>query len=675
MSREVLPYGSWPSPITADLIVSSAVRLGEVQVDGEDVWWDEGRPAEGGRVQVVRRRRDGAAEDVLPAGFSARTRVHEYGGGAWWVHHGAVYFANWDDQRMYRFDPDADSEPRPLTRDPVGPHGLRYADGRVSGSWIVCVRESHETEGEARNEVVAVRSSGGDPLALVSGPDFVSNPRPSPDGSHLCWLQWNHPAMPWDGTELWVAQLHADDDDIEMLGARRVAGGPSESIFQPEWSPHGVLHFVSDRTGWWALHRFSRSGLPEPSDEGHCIWDVEREVGVAQWVFGLSRYAFVGPDGGEIVASAGSNGVDELWLLDPGRPAEGTPGALAGDETVAERFDSGFTSVSGLASTGDSVAFVGASFASEPAVVEIRIGEARQHRVLPRVLSNPRDLPVGSEWYSVPVPVAFPTVGESAVAHALFYPPRSPAASGPHDELPPLIVQIHGGPTSCARPQLQLGVQYWTSRGFGVVDVNYRGSTGYGRVFRRMLDGAWGVADVQDCAEAAGWLAERGEVDGDRLVIHGGSAGGYTTLCALAFTDRFSAGTSSYGVADLEALARDTHKFESRYLDALVGPYPSRRDLYIERSPIHHVDALDRPLLVLQGLEDEVVPPNQSEMIVDALRQRGVPVAYLAFAGEQHGFRQAETIKRALEAELFFYARVLGFDPPAEIGPVEIQNL
>lgn len=614
-------------------------------------------------------------EDVLPSGYSARTRVHEYGGGAWWVDRGTVYFTNWDDQRLFRFDVDADGEPTALTRDPFGSHGLRYADGCVIGDWVVCVRESHEAEGEACNEIVAVPCSGGDPRTLVSGPDFVSNPRTSPDGRHLCWLQWDHPVMPWDATELWVGDLHADDRDIDLVGTQRVAGGSSESIFQPEWSPGGVLHFVSDRTGWWNLHRFARAGRPEPADGGRCIWEVEREVGVPQWVFGLARYAFVGPGGGQIVACASSHGVDELWMLDPGSGAGGTVGDAERNVTVAEPVDSGLTSISGIASRGDSVVFVGASFSAEPAVMEVGIAGARRPRVVPRVLSSPRTLPVGPEWYSTPASVTFPTGGGSEAAHALFYPPTSPDASGPPGELPPLIVQIHGGPTSCARPQLQLGVQYWTSRGFGVVDVNYRGSTGYGRSYRRMLDWAWGVADVEDCAEVAGWLAEQGEVDADRLVIHGGSAGGYTTLCALAFTDRFSAGTSSYGVADLEALARDTHKFESRYLDALVGPYPSRRDLYIERSPIHHVDALDRPLLVLQGLEDEVVPPNQSTMIVEALRRKGVAVAYLAFEGEQHGFRQAETIKRALEAELFFYARVLGFEPPSEIEPIEIENL
>jgi dipeptidyl aminopeptidase/acylaminoacyl peptidase len=671
-------YGSWTTPITSELVVRAAAVLGAVAVEGDDVWWSELRPEEGGRTQIVHKRGDGPAVDLLPAGFNARTAVHEYGGGAWWVRGHTLWFANWEDQRLYRLTGRA--MPVPVTPEPEAPRGDRWADGEVdaSGRWMVVVREHHRlgaSPAEVVNELVVVDGSGElEPRALVSGPDFVSDPRLSPDGERLSWLQWNHPDMPWDGTQLMVAQVEWNAAGPQLGTPTVVAGRPhrapggvgdGESVFQPRWHRDGSLWFVSDRTGWGNLYRWV------PDDDGGEVEprvQMEAEIGVPQWVFGQSRYAFL--EDWSVVFAYQSDGLDHL--------AVEAPDGSAGDLDVP------YTAIASLEAAGDGVVFIGASAIAEPAVVRVPVLPAGDEPAgakagAPEVLRPPRDLGLDPAWFSVPEPIAFPTSGRRT-AHALFYPPTNPAAAEEGDDdgdKPPLLVFIHGGPTAAARPMLQLGIQYWTSRGLAVVDVNYGGSTGYGRAYVRQLDDNWGIIDLDDCVAAARWLAERGRVDPDRLAIRGGSAGGYTTLAALAFRDTFAAGASHFGVADLEALATETHKFESRYLDGLIGPYPERRDIYVERSPIHHVEGIDRPLIVLQGLEDEVVPPNQAEMIVNALRHNGVPVAYLAFEGEQHGFRQAANIRRALDAELSFYGQVFGFDLPPDEGiePVTVENL
>jgi dipeptidyl aminopeptidase/acylaminoacyl peptidase len=671
-------YGSWSTPITSELVVRAAAVLAGVAVDGDSVWWSELRSEEGGRTQVVHKRGEGPAVDLLPAGFNARTAAHEYGGGAWWVHGQTAWFANWDDQRLYRLTGRA--MPVPVTPEPEVPRGDRWADGEVdaSGRWILVVREHHPrgaTSADVVNEIAVLDGSGEhEPRTLVSGPDFVSNPRLSPDGAKLCWLQWNHPDMPWDGTELMVAQVEWDASGPQLGAPMAVAGRPhrasggggaGESVFQPRWHRDGSLWFVSDRTGWGNLYRWvpgDGGGEAEPRVQ------MEAEIGVPQWVFGQSRYAFL--DDGRVAFAYQRDGLDRLAVEAP----EGSAGDL----------DVPYTSIASVEAAGDDVVFIGASAVAEAAVVRVPLrtagdepGGARAGA--PQDLRPPRDLGLDQAWFSVPEPIAFPTSG-GRTAHALFYPPTNPNVAHSPDEdgdKPPLLVFIHGGPTAAARPMLQLGIQYWTSRGFAVVDVNYGGSTGYGRSYLRQLDDNWGIIDLDDCVAAARWLADQGRVDPERLAIRGGSAGGYTTLAALAFRDTFAAGASHFGVADLEALATETHKFESRYLDGLIGPYPERRDLYVERSPVHHVEGIDRPLIVLQGLEDEVVPPNQAEMIVDALRHKGVPVAYLTFEGEQHGFRQAANIRRALDAELWFYGQVFGFDLPDGEGiePVTVENL
>jgi dipeptidyl aminopeptidase/acylaminoacyl peptidase len=658
VTRQVLPFGSWPTPVTSELVVASLVGLSDVQVDGEHVIWSEVRPSEGGRVQLVRHAPDGTTTELLPEGQSARTAVHEYGGGAWWVRDGIVWFSAWEDQRLYRLEPGSGSSIA-LTPEPATPRGDRYGDGDLSpdGRWIACIREHHPPEGrgapDVRNEIVRVDArQPGSPEVLVSGPDFTTSPRWSASGAWLCWIEWDHPNMPWDESRLVARNLRSGTEHL-------VAGSENESVSEPRWLADGSLTFISDRSGWWNLYRWTPDdGAVSP------LVELEAEIGLPAWGLGNARYAAL-PDG-RIVFAAMRDGIDAIDV----RLGDGTVShldlALSDVETVRSFGDSSFVVVAGSAT-------------AELAVLRIELdGGAGVRNV--EVLRPARDLAklgVEPAYISAPQPLEFPSE-DGRTGYALFYPPTNPHFTGPDDQLPPLLVLSHGGPTGAAHPVLQLGIQYWTSRGFAVVDVNYGGSFGYGRRYRELLRGRWGELDVDDCIAAARWLAAQGRCDSDRLCIRGGSAGGYTTLAALAREDTpFAAGADRFGVADLEALAKDTHKFESRYLDSLVGPYPEERDLYRRRSPIHHVDAFSRPLIVLQGLEDEVVPPSQSEMIVEALRAKGVPVAYLGFEGEQHGFRRAENIRRALDAELSFYAQVLGFDLPGDeaIDPVAVENL
>jgi dipeptidyl aminopeptidase/acylaminoacyl peptidase len=643
----VAPYGSWPSPITSDFLVQEVVSLSEVVADDGALWWIEGRPQEKGRQVVVRRDETGRVADVLPEGFSARTRVHEYGGGAYLVHGGTLFFSNLADQRLWRLD-SGDQAPCPVTPEPPSPASVRYADGVAtpSGGWIVCVRERHlgAKATDVVNDLVAVPASGdGEPVVVAQGHDFYAAPRVDPDGRRLAWLCWDHPNMPWDGTQLWAAGLGAG---MAVSRERLVAGGPEESISQPRWSPAGVLHWISDRTGWWNL--YADEG---PSGSGRALAPMAAEFARPDWVFRQSSYTFL-PDG-RLVATWTHEGLSHLGLV--------------GDGQVHEVRVS-FTDLSSLHAFGEGVAAIAASGRQSPAVVAIALDSGAAD-----VVRAGRSTPVTGDAISEARPLAFPTEG-GQTSHAFYYPPRLEGFEGPSGERAPLLVRSHGGPTSAASPALNVEIQFWTSRGFGVVDVDYGGSAGYGREYRRRLDGRWGIVDVDDCVNAALHLADLGEADARRLVVRGGSAGGYTTLCALTFRDVFAAGASYYGVADLETLATDTHKFESRYLDGLVGPYPERRDLYRERSPIDHADAIASPLIIFQGLEDAVVPPPQAESLVAALRAKGVPFAYLAFEGEQHGFRQAATIRRAAEAELWFYGRVLGFEPADRIEPVEVEG-
>jgi dipeptidyl aminopeptidase/acylaminoacyl peptidase len=641
-SSIVAPYGAWKSPVTSDMIVSSTVRLVEAALDGGDVYWIESRPLEGGRYVIVRRSPAGELTDLNPAPFDARTRVHEYGGGALLVVDGVLHYSHFADNRLYRQEPGG--EPRPIT-----PEGeFRYADMVLDGRQdrLLCVREDHTDPGrEAINTLVSLDLGANDGgRALVSGGDFYAAPRLSPDGTRLAWLTWNHPNMPWDGTELWIAQVAADGS---LRDAELVVGGRGESVLQPEWSPDGVLHFISDRTGWWNLYRWHQ-GHVEP------LVEMEAEFGRPQWRFGMSQYGF--DSAGRIICAYCQGGIWHLALLDI-------------TSRRLEPIKTPFTDIRGVHVAAGRVVFEAASPTEPSAIVQLDLHTGRLE-----TLRRSGEVTVDPGYLSLPQAIEFPTEN-GLTAHAYFYPPNNCDYCAPPGELPPLVVESHGGPTGATTGTFNLGKQYWTSRGFALLDVNYGGSTGYGRAYRERLNGQWGVVDVDDCINGARYLIERGLVDSERVIIHGGSAGGYTTLCALTFRDLFKAGASYYGIGDLTVFVGDTHKFESRYLDRLIGPFPERADLYRARSAINFSDQLSCPVVFFQGLEDKVVPPNQAELMVEALQAKGVPVAYLPFEGEGHGFRRAENIKRSLDAELYFYARVFGFEPADPIEPVPIENL
>jgi len=646
---QIAPYGSWKSPITADLIVAGTIGLGQIVLDGENVYWSEGRPAEGGRSVIVRRTPDSKTTDVTPSPFNVRTRVHEYGGGAFAIKDGTVYFSNFADQRLYKQTPSG--EPQPLT--PVA--DLRYADAVVDlqRERIICVQEDH-TKGdrEPANSLVSISLNNDEDIqVLASGCDFYASPRLSPDRSQLAWISWNHPNMPWDSTQLWVAPINPDGSLGE---AECVAGGADKSIFQPEWSPDGVLYFVSDRSSWWNLYRW----LP-PMPEGGLggvepLCPMDAEFGLPQWVFGMSTYGFESAN--RIICTYTKKGSWQLASLDL-------------QTKQLEVIETPYTDISSLQVASGRAVFIAGSATEPTAIVQMDLATQQIE-----VLRRSSQLKIEPGYLSTPQEIPFPTEN-GLIAYAFFYPPQNQDYTPPKGEKPPLLVKSHGGPTASVSSTFNLKIQYWTSRGFGFLDVNYGGSTGYGREYRQRLNQQWGIVDVDDCANAAKYLAEQGLVDSERLAIAGGSAGGYTTLCALTFRDVFKAGASHYGVSDLEALATDTHKFESRYLDGLIGPYPERKDLYEARSPIHFTDQLSCPAIFFQGLEDKIVPPNQAEMMVAALKAKGLPVAYVAFEGEQHGFRRAENIKRALDGEFYFYSRVFGFEPSETIEPVAIENL
>lgn len=649
--RAVLPYGSWPSPITVGMAVAGSLSIREPRLDGAEVYWTEGRPQEDGR-QVIVRWRDGAMSDAIPAGHNARTMAHEYGGGAYAAAEGTVYFSNLADGRLY--GQAGGGEPVPITAEEL----LRYGDivFDVAHRRLICVVEDHIALAEATaqadgrvaepvNFLAAIDPVGGSITRLAEGSDFYSTPRPSPDGKWLAWLSWRHPNMPWDGCELWLAEV---DGEGRLREPRLIAGGAEESIVQPEWAPDGSLVFVSDRTGWWNLYRLER---PADGERIRPLAPMKAEFAGPQWVFGLSWYAI--DDDGTIFAIARRRGRNELWRV----PADGDR---------PEQVEIGQTEMRDVQAGGGRVVLIGASPTKPQAVILLDPATGEQ-----QVLRRTAELAIDPGYISAAQPISFPTSG-GRKAHALYYPPTNADIAGPPRELPPLVVMSHGGPTSSAWGGLNLEKQLFTSRGFAVVDVDYGGSNGYGREYMRRLDGQWGIVDVDDCINAARHLAAEGRVDARRMAIRGGSAGGYTTLCALVFHDVFACGASHYGVGDLEALARDTHKFESHYLDRLVAPYVPGSDVYHDRSPIHYTERIDVPIIVLQGLDDRVVPPAQAEQLVEALRRRGIPHAYLPFAGEGHGFRRAENIARALEAELSFYAQVFGFTLADEVTPVEL---
>ena len=636
-TKTIAAYGSWASPITTELLTKGAVGLGQIAVESGRAIWTEMRPSEGGRSALVTLGDDGAPKDLIADPFNARSWVHEYGGGAFTVSGGIIWFIDPKEKGVMRLEPG--KSPKKI----LSCANASYADFVVDPDRrrLIAVSETVHPDREAVNKLVAIDFDGGLQV-LAEGADFYCAPKLSPDGGRLAWIQWHHPNMPWDGTELMEAGLTADGSLTE---SRLVAGGQDESIFQPEYDHDGRLHYVSDRSGYWNIYRDS----PDPAHFAH-----EAEFGLPHWIFGMRTYGFL--DDNTIICAYAEKGEWRLGRIDP-------------DSGKRRHMDIPWCGFDSLVCEGRKAWFLGSRADRPDEFVEFDV-DTGAGKVLRRAADL--DLPPGD--ISIARAVEFPTEGGLS-AHGYYYPPANAGFEGPGDAAPPLIVRSHGGPTGQSTRGLSLKYQFWTSRGFAVLDVNYSGSTGYGRAYRERLSGNWGVADVDDCVHGATYCANQGWADPDRLIIVGGSAGGYTTLCALTFRDVFKAGCSSYGIGDLTALANDTHKFESRYLDKLIGRWPEDAEIYRKRSPINAADRLNCPILFLQGEEDKVVPPNQAEAMVDALRDKKLPVGYLLFEGEGHGFRRAETIRRALEAELSFYAQIFNFKPADDIPVLEVENL
>lgn len=641
------PFGSWKSPVTAEMVAASSNVYYEPKFSEDGtLFFLEMRPSEQGRYVLVRVSPRGQIEDVIPKNFNARDRVHEYGGGSYTVSKDGLtaFFSNFSDQRLYKIGTRNKDNLDPITQS----SDFFYADYVLDErrNRLIGVQEDHSRAGEAVNTIVAISLGEGNKISVqISGNDFYSSPRISPNGDKLAWLTWNHPLLPFFGSELWIADISSDGN---LLNKKLIAGGSNESVMEPRWSPGGVLYFVSDRSNWWNIYRLINGKIEN-------ILPVEAEFSQAHWVFGLTSYSFISEK--KIFSAYLKDGFSHLALVDP-------------DGGTMNEIKSPFNDVRYVESHGESAVLIGGSASTPMEVSLFSSGDYSFRRIYP----VKREQTLDRSYLSLAVSIEYPTEGNQT-AHGLYYAPKNDDYIGIQGALPPLIVNVHGGPTGRARPTLDLGIQYWTSRGFAVVDVNYGGSTGYGREYRMRLSRAWGVVDVDDCVSAALYLANEKLVDKDRFIIRGGSAGGYTTLTALALTKAFSAGASYFGISDLEVFVKDTHKFESRYLDTLVGPYPERRDVYRGRSALYHIDSVKAPVIFFQGLEDKIVPPNQAELMFDALKKKGVPTAYISYEGEQHGFRQAMNIIRSYEAELFFYSRVFKLDLLEKIEPVKIENL
>ena len=636
-SIENAPFGSWSSPITPDLMLSSSVGLGEISVFENTIYWIEMRPEEKGRYVIVRMNADGTQTDAIPADFNARTRVHEYGGGSYLMTNAGLFFTNFSDQCLYQVT--SNNKCKKITHN----EACRYADMVYDESRqrLICIREDHRSKDmEAINTIVEISLADGNEKVLVEGSDFYSNPRFSHDGKQLCWIEWHYPNMPWDNTYLFIADVL---EDGKLNKSSLISDGHDEAICQPVWSESGEIYFVSDRNGWWNLYRFR-------NNETECVLEMQAEFAVPQWSFRETNYCFINES--TILSIYWDDGLARLSLVDV-------------EKKKLDVILLPFTDLESIVCNKNTAWFLAASPTQFPSIIELNL---KSHDY--KVIRKANNLSIDADYISIGESISFP-VSDNKDAHAFFYKPKNKLFTGLDDEKPPLIVISHGGPTGASHNGLKMVVQFFTSRGFAVVDVNYSGSSGYGRVYRQRLNGQWGITDVNDCCKAALYIAEQGWVDKERLAIRGGSAGGFTTLAALAFTDVFKAGASHYGVSDLEALAKETHKFESRYLDSLIGPYPEMKEIYDERSPIHAVDKLSCPVIFFQGLEDKIVLPNQAEMMVNALKEKGIPVAYLAYEGEQHGFRQSKNIKRTLEAELYFYSKVFDFECADIIEPVE----
>ncbi len=655
---EILPYGSWPSPVTAERLISTAgIDVSLPRVDGDDFYWLQARASDGGRGEVIRRTPDGITTSVTPAPWNVRSRVHEYGGGAYAVRDKILVFANLDDLRLYRLDVrEPATAPVPIT--PPGVH--RYAEPVIDlrRRRVIAIREDHTDPSAPVNTLVSLdldSSNGDGGQVIASGSDFVAAADLSADGDHLAWISWDLPRMPWESSTVHRAAL----DAAGLVRTTEAVTDGSTWVQQPRWAPDGRLFFIEESGEWAGLAVVG----PESPAATPRRFEVDGfEFGRPNWFLGARDYDFL-PDG-RIVASAWDAGIARLVVIDP---SDGTCALL----------DHDIVAIDGVATTSDGrVLSLTSARATSKAVVLMTLLASAGGALRPRVdtLASLSDLLLDPGMTSLAESVTW-TNSEGKIVHGFYYPPAQVDVRAPDNDRPPLLVESHGGPTSLCTASFKPGFHYWTSRGFAILDVNYGGSSGFGRSYRERLDGQWGVVDVDDCVTGASAMAEQGRADPDRLAIRGGSAGGYTTLRALTVSAVFAAGASHFGIGDLETLVKETHKLESRYLDSLIGPYPERRDLYVERSPIHHLDDLSSPMILFQGTEDKAVPPNQATSMADALRAKGMPVALVMFEGEGHGFRQATNIRRALEAELYFYGRVLGFEPADDIDPVPIDNL
>lgn len=661
--RKVAPYGSWNSPFKAADIASGTLRISEPTFDGEDLYWLEGRPTDGGKQALVRKSKNGELADVSPKGFNVRNSVNEYGGAPYLARSGKIFCSNFSDQVVYQIntDPNAAASARRIALTPEGEYLFADFELDAKRNRLILVTEDHSDPTKQPTttiNTVAIARDGETSASqrmqtLVSGNDFYSSPRVSPDGTLLAWISWDHPNMPWDGTALWMAEIEADGT---LSKHRKIAGTDDESVVQPVWSPKGDLFFVSDRLGWWNLY-----ALPNPTKNLNpvAVLELESDFVTPQWVFGAKNYCFINDH--TLVVTSFQNGGWTLISVD-------IEANFSTKRNIVEEIKTTFTEIHYLSSNGSKLAMIAASPKQQAAVVELDLSNHKTS-----IVKSSSERQIDEKYISIPQAIEFPSE-RNLIANAYFYPPTNGDYVAPEGELPPLVLHVHGGPTGAAGSALNPGVQYWTSRGFAYMDVNYAGSSNYGRQYRQRLTLNWGLVDLEDCQNAAKFAATQGWVDPKRMTITGGSSGGFTALCALTFTNVFATGASHFGVSDLESLAQDTHKFESRYLDRIVGPYPAYKPVYQNRSPINNVDKLARPVIFFQGSDDKVVPPTQTESMVEALRKKKIPFCYISYEGEGHGFRRAENIKRTLDAEYLFYARMFSIPPADELEEIEIEN-
>tara|TARA_B100000579_G_scaffold86857_4_gene68197 strand:+ start:42531 stop:44465 length:1935 start_codon:yes stop_codon:yes gene_type:complete len=635
-------YGSWESTITPKKITEGGLRFSEIRSSGSDLYFLEGRPEESGRYVIVKQASDGKISDVIPKEFNSRNAVHEYGGGSYAVGQKNIYFTNWDDQRIYKVNGE---NVNPITKEPPFEKSIRYSDLTLSidEEWLFCVRETHFKKEEAKNELVAISTTENSQIVLCTGRDFYSSPRINPTNKEICWLEWDHPNMPWDGTELFIANFDLDG----LSEIKFIDGSKNISIIQPEWSDSGELIYISDESGWWNLKKYSEN-------TNSTILNEKSDHGGPSWQFGFRTY-FV-KDNNIYLKGISKN------------KNKGLIRKISISGQILETNEVFHTSINDLTHHENKAFYIGASPVSNSEIVSYDLMNKNEETIKE---SNPVKIDI--EEISIPEEISFPTT-QNAIAYGYFYKPKNKNFQGESEEKPPLLVISHGGPTSATSNALNLSIQYWTNRGIAVADVNYRGSTGYGKKFRDSLKGNWGVYDTDDCIAAVDHLSEKGLVDSSRVAIKGGSAGGYTTINALTFHDRFAVGATYYGIADLSVFIDDTHKFESKYLESLIGKYPEEKEKYYERSAINFTDQLSCPMIIFQGTEDKIVPPSQAEIMAQGLRDKKIPFSLIMYEGEQHGFRQSKNIISSLESEIYFYSKVLGFKPFDKLKEVEIEN-